>query len=212
MKIVGWSKEESMAIYEKLLLVVAAVNCSTIDLSNRDLAEVPSNIVSFVTTLNLRHNIKGVNATSLMPFRDLLILNRAYNEVHYISEEAFDHNPKLSELYLDGNKIDSMTLSFGAAHSSLTVINWWGALTPRGTHSSNFSRCVNLQKINIGYNGYQTLDASILPTSLIDLNLKYNNLETFPDIAYQTPYIKILELVGNSISSTATETIRGLKH
>ena len=213
MKMVYWNKEDSMAIYKKLLLLVAAVNCLDIDLSNREFTDVPSNIDSGVTTLNLQYNkIKRINSTSLMPFPTLLILILEYNEISYISEDAFDHNPELTELLLQGNQIDSMTTSFGAAHSSLTAISLYRALTQEGIKTSNFSRCVNLQKLNIGYNGYQTLDGSILPKRLVELSMKLNDLETFPDISHQTPYMKILILKGNLLSSIPTEIIQGLKH
>ena len=52
-KIVGISKEGDMAIYEMILMVVAAVNCLDIDPREQDLTEVSSNIDSGVTTLNL---------------------------------------------------------------------------------------------------------------------------------------------------------------
>ena len=105
-----------------------------------------------------------------------------------------------------------MTSSFGVATSSLTAINLWNALTQEGTHTSNFSRCVNLQKLNISYNGYQMFDTSICPHSLIELNMECTGLEIFPDIAYQTPFVKKWELQGNSISSIPPETIQGLKY
>ena len=212
-KIIGFSKADAMAIYKELLLVVAAVNCLNIDLHQRNLAEIPSNINPGVTTLNLVGNkIKGVSATSLVTFPDLLKLLLAYNDIRYISEEAFDHNPKLSKLHLQGKRIDSMTSSFGVAHDSLTVINVRGALTQEGKHTSNFSRCVKLQKLDIGYNGYRTLDASILPHNLIELNMIDNDLDKFPDLTLQTPYVKKVILQGNSISSIPKERIQGLKY
>ena len=212
-EIVDWSTEESMAIYGKLLLLVAVVNCLDIDLSQQILTEVPSNIDSGVTNLNLQHNqIKEINSTSLMAFQDLLILNLEYNLISHISEEAFDHNPKLTELLLQGNRIDSMTSSFGAARGSLTAISLYRALTQEGINTLNLSRCVSLQQLNIGDNGYQTLDATILPKSLVDLSMKFNGLETIPDLTHQTPYMKTLILKNNVISSIPTEIIQGLKH
>ena len=144
-KIAGLSKGDDMALYGKLFIMITAVNCLHIDLSHRDLINLPNNINSTVTTWDLANNkIKSINATSLIALQDLVILSLAYNEIHYISEEAFGSNPKLSELYLQGNRIESMTSSFGAAHKSLTKIHLWGAFTQGGAQTSNFSRCVNL--------------------------------------------------------------------
>ena len=212
-KIAYMCKEDNMAVYEKLLVVVVAVNCLVIDLKQRDLIEIPSSIDSGVTTLNLELNkIKGIDATALMAFRELIMLNLAYNEIYYIGEEAFDNNPKLRDLHLQGNRIDSMTSSFGAAHSSLELINLWGALTQEGTRTSNVSRCVNLQRLIIGYNGYPTLDVSILPYNLLAINIKSANLKEFPDFAHGTPYLKKLDIQNNLISSIPAERIEGLKN
>ena len=105
-----------------------------------------------------------------------------------------------------------MTSSFGAAYNSLTMIHLWGALTEEGTRTSNFSRCVNLQTLIIGYNGYQTLDESIFPHCLTVLNPKYTGLEEFPDLTHQTTYLETLDVHGNSISSIPTQRIEGLKY
>ena len=200
-----------MAIYEKLLVVAVAVHCLDIDLSQRDLIEIPSNISADVTTLNLESNkIKGVNATVLMAFQELIVLKLAYNEIHYIDEEAFDNNPKLRELHLKNNRIDSMTSSFGAAHSSLKTINLWGALTQEGTRTSNFSRCVNLQILVLAHNIYPTLDVSILPHKLQVLTIKSAYLAEFPDLAHKVPSLKKLELQSNSISSIPAKRLEGL--
>ena len=212
-KIVDLSKEDDMSVYGKLLIMVTAVNCLHIDLSRRDLTNVPNNINSTVTTLNLANNkIKSINATSLRTFQDLVILFLGGNEIHYINEEAFGNNPKLSELHLQGNRIESMTSSFGAAHKSLTKMQLWGAFTQEGAQTSNFSRCVNLQTLIIGYNIYKTLDASIFPHSLIELNMRYTGLEEFPDLTHQTTYLKTLDVYGNLISSIPTQRIEGLKY
>ena len=202
-----------MAVLAQLCVVVVVVNCLDINLSNRNLTTVPTNINTNVTTLVLNNNnIERISATSLMSFRDLITLLLTTNKIRYIDEGAFDNNPKLSQLHLAINQIDSMTLAFGAAHSSLVLINLWAALTPDGTRSSNFSRCKNVQSLIIGYNGYYTFDASILPPNLITLNMKYIGLEEFPDLTHEAPYVKKLELQGNFISSIPTERIQGLKY
>ena len=202
-----------MAVLAQLCVVVVVVNCLNINLSNRNLTTVPSNINPNVTTLFLNNNKIGrISVTSLMFFRELTALLITTNMIRYVDEAAFDYNPKLSQLHLSINHIDSMTSTFGAAHSSLVVINLWAALTPDGARSSNFSRCKNLQTLIIGYNGYYTLDASILPPSLITLNMKYSGLKEFPDLTHEAPNLKNLQLQGNSISSIPTERIQGLKY
>ena len=105
-----------------------------------------------------------------------------------------------------------MTSSFGAAHKSLTKMQLWGAFTQEGAQTLNFSRCVNLQTLVIGYNIYKTLDASIFPHSLIELNMRYTGLEEFPDLTHQTTYLKTLDVYGNLISSIPTQRIEGLKY
>ena len=71
-----------MAIYEMILMVVAAVNCLDIDPRGQDLTEVPSLIDSGVTTLNLQYNkIKGINSMSLILFQELAIFLLPYNEI-----------------------------------------------------------------------------------------------------------------------------------
>ena len=64
----------------------------------------------------------------------------------------------------------------------------------------------------MSYNEYPTLDVSILPHNLIVLIIPGASLEEFPDFAQGTPYLKKLDIKGNSISSIPAERIAGLNN
>ena len=201
-----------MACCELLLLLFGAANGVYIDLRNTNLTEIPVDVDPDVTQLHLEQNsIHVINATSLSAYTNLSELFLNGNKLRYIEDGAFDNNPSLLRLHLSGNVIETMSSSFGAAQYSIVAIDLWGSLTSIATPNVNFSGCVNMEWLNVGYNPFMTLDVSILPHNLTFLGLNYAQLAEFPDLTHQTPYILELHVGHNSIQSVPPGRIQGLK-
>ena len=196
-----------------LLLLIEPMFCLHVIRHHENLTHVPDDIDPDVTDLDLsNNNIEGIDDTSLGAFQYLRTFTLRNNNLRYIGDGMFDNNRFLTMLHLSLNSIEMMPSSFGAAKHSLLDIKLWAALTAKAIPHANFSECIKLEFLNMGFSPYTVLDVSILPRNLTKLALNYMRLSEFPDLRYQTPYLESLYLQNNRINAISSERILGLKY
>ena len=145
-----------------------------LDLSSRDLMQIPSDLSSPDTTLDLSDNLLTAitaNTFTLMP--NLSILDLSNNNIDTVEERAFVGLPILQELHLNGNKLRTVP---------------------------NVSSLTNLKHLNLNANPISAISYADFEAlkSLSDLRLAWISVNHFPRLPY-FPKMKTLLLFGNKI-------------
>ena len=198
-------------IFTCLLGFVGVTQCLSVSRTNENLTAIPLDIHPNVTRLDVSHNqIERIGADTLRRYALLVFLGFNVNNLKYIEYGSFDHNPFLEQIVLTNNMIESMPAPFCEAPSKLLKIGFWSAITV--VQNISFRSCDQLLEINLGYNAFGLLDASILPSSLLHLLMNSANLREFPALPLHTPHLEMLSLKSNAITYIPTERILGLPH
>ena len=180
-----------------------------IDMSEMNLTTVPEDILTDVTHLILdRNNIIRITNTSLTLYQELSYLHLWKNGLTYIEDGSFDHNPKLKTLSAGMNQIKQLPHSFGAATTSLNMINFWCSLHDPAIHDMNFTEMISLEWLNTGCgNHHGRFDAAVLPPNLKYICLNRMRLTEFPYFARYSPHITTILIATNDITEIPSEYI-----
>ena len=183
-----------------------------IDLSRRGLQVVPQNINTHVTYLLLNENdISRITNTSIALYKELRVLEIWTNDLTYIEDGSFDHNPKLETLSAGNNLIMQLPQSFGVAEKSLSTIHFWCALRDPAISSLNLSQMRSLKWLNLGCGNYHgKFDAALLPPNLEYICFNHGGLTEFPDFGRFTPNLTTIQLSSNDVSEIPNEYIANI--
>ena len=180
---------------------------------NAGLMAVPEYLNNNVEELILSKNqIHNITRSSLANYRNLIKLDMNSNNLIYIYDGSFYHNPKLQILILKGNALRYVSANFGPAQNSMVDINFWNAMEI-ALVNLNFSRFSSLKKLNLGSNpAIKIYDGSNLPKNLDIFFLHFGELEVMPNFALYTPNITTIKVPSNDIYNIPDEFVLGLKH
>ena len=195
-------------------LTLTAWSTSTLiteNLQSAGFTTVPENLNTKVQYLILKANkIQNITKNSLANYHNLIKLDLERNEIRYIHDGSFDHNPKLQYLALNGNSLRYISADFGLAQNSLVDINLWRGMEME-LKNMNFSKFPLLRKINLGGNPLTKFDASNLPRGLDEFLLTYASLLVMPNFSAYTPNITHIKLKNNSLSHIPAGSMLGLQ-
>lgn len=180
-----------------------------INLSNNLLQEIHGNIfknLKSLEILNLSNNkIKTIDST-ILPLLKTLDLSK--NNIADLDLQFHKAYPQLIELNLSYNKLDD------SINGTLTLLRQLQRLDLSHNNFSlldneDFNIMTKLVSLNLSHNSIKFLSKQKFPESLIDLNVGFNLLTTFPT---NLSKMKILSIEFNQISEMQTNELNDLEY
>ena len=179
---------------------------SGVDLSSRNLIDIPSNIPFSETQVDLsRNKIKQIRRNAFVNLTEMAVLQLYTNDIETIEPGAFNGLANLQRLYLYDNKLtvfpDSNVLS---GLSSLLTLNL-GSNEFKFIDTTQLNVLNNLKILHLGWI-FQTSQMKITPfpalPKLDHLNFKGNGLMSFSgQMLTRLSGLKVFKLGYNKISS-----------
>lgn len=157
------------------------------------------------------NKIKTIDS-SIQFYAELSFLDLSYNHLFNIPMRTFSYQKKLQELYLNNNKIGSITNRTFAGLSTVTVLNLRENFLNE-LDAGIFSTLPKLEEINIGANRIAQIDSKAFEglTNLRVLYLDDNVLTTVPSTSFgQLPRLAELYLGINSFTFMAKRSFESL--
>ena len=203
------------------MLVMVLVFCRVtralrISLTNKSITSVPQHINPLVTALNLdKNNIIRITNMSLALYKELRIFSIIANDLTYIGDGSFDHNPKLEKLLAKYNAIIQLPQSFGSAAKSLISVNFWNGFVRKKTKQPtfNFTEMERLDTLNMGENNFPGIfDAVILPFNLQSIQLSIAKITQVPEFNRYAPNLSVIALGNNAIVKISSKKLSELSN
>lgn len=196
---------------EKIFEVLGSISeaeiakITKIDLSDRELTEIPSNIGNFkkLKTLNLNNNkIKTIEKDTLKGLTGLQKLDLNHNQLKTIKKDTFGELRSLQELNLSWNNLTKIESGAFKGLSSLSYLvlnyNWITTI-----ESGAFDGLENVQKLDLSRNELTIIKDDLFGglSKLKELDLSWSNLTKIESVAFRNPSnIWKLNLSNNSLS------------
>ena len=190
-------------------LVTAGV---TADLRDQNLKAVPTNLSTDLVDLKLARNfLNTLNADSFRNYSKLVYLDVSHNRLEVIEDRTFDQQLHLQRLSLDFNRIRQLPSYFGPSLTGLTSWHMYNGYEATGIFNlPYFANFTGLRTLHLGGVHMETFqDPTILPESLMNLDLQGKILPTVPDLS-DTPNLDYLTLYSCSIEYIPQQNIDAL--
>lgn len=171
---------------------------------NKSLSEVPHNLPSTVTSLDLSNNqIKDINSTNFFRLSSVETIDLSSNLISSIPEATFRWNHRLVHLILDDNQMQAIPgMSFGM-HNSLTSLSL-ARNQINSIASEDLSRLQRLNVLNLSGNKLTFLPSFFFESlsELLALDLEGNDLFGLFNLSTRRQHnLAKLSLANNEISS-----------
>lgn len=159
-----------------------------LDLSRKDLTELPN--FELYLTWSYKYDVWSINLQD--------------NNLEDIDATYFDYFPNLQEINLSYNNI---TWDVSINHLFLQKL----LLHKNKISNVNLSWSVALSDLNLWYNEFKTLEGSILPKSITNLELQHNSLENLSWID-KLESLSTIKFEFNKLEDTDLAVIKNLKY
>ena len=178
---------------------ISDIHTTEVDLSDQQRTSVPTDLATSLAVLNMKGNlVRILNAASFSNYPELFILDMSSNLLEIIEDGTFDQQTQLNDVNFRNNKIRQLPASFGP---STTTLETWhifeGYTTMAIFQNPYFADFTRLYSLEIGFEDTElSLDPSILPSSLLWLDMHHSIMTTLPDLS-STP--NLIELSSYSL-------------
>ena len=173
----------------------------TVNKDNKGYTDVPQDIDTAVTCLNLAKNeIARLDSSSFPRYTQLYSLIMDKNPITEIRVGTFDTTPKLEIFECGSCEIGSFPPDFGPATTSLTTLEFkFGLADINVLGQLQLHRFTNLTILGLMGNPISDVNALYLPPTLRRLYLALMSLTTFPNLtSTRLPHLYYLRANDNS--------------
>ena len=214
----GWEQQKrNMFLYLSVLSSsFILITSLSLDFSYSRLTAVPAPPEdTFVYVLILQGNtIEELDSQSFQHYRYTRVhtLNLAANGLRVINDGTFDNFVYLLFLDLRSNHvIQQLPSTFGPSTPHVTYFSLWAAIGDPGILTyPYFAAFTSMTSLNIGWAVLGTINASILPPNAIELILKYDDINLFPQLSLYARQAEVLRIQHNNVEVIPQDHIDGL--
>ena len=179
-----------------------------VDLSNRNLNQVPQNINTDVTDLILRYNnIKKIIPSSFDKYVHITELNLDWNGVESVAGDAFYANDVLVTLRIDGHNLISVPEGFGGLSDTLQEIHMDQGLS--SMQNAPFVNFFALRKIMMSNTAVEGVISFRDAGTIREFFAQTSSLTAFPDFS-SLLNVEVIQLHENSFSYIPVQYVAGL--
>ena len=191
--------------------VIACVEAKSYDAAS-NLTAIPPEVVEGDPYLQIWDNaIERIPRGAFITYSNLRYLELINLGLRYIEEGAFNGLDKLEKIYSQYNEIIELPTDFGPPTKSLVDITWWNNLPSHTVLTfPYFLAFKNLTHLNIGGNYLSTFQSSLIPHTLIYINLGYSMLSIFPNFATYAPMLEEIGVYKCQMHLMLIENVTGL--
>ena len=195
------------------------VGCTSWVNTDQSITAVPPAPHGGITVANIEAcpNLTRLANDSFVTYPDMTELRLQKNGIMFIAEGAFNGLNVLEILSLSENHIRQIpTMTLVPVPGILKKLHFDNAFSR--TVASNlaypyFKAFTNLTLLNLGYNpSLTTFSGTILPSSLLDMNLLFTQIPIFPEFSRFTPQLKHLRMdcMNQQFDHFSADTLSGL--